>query len=255
MFSTIELPVEAVAQHRWLLRPQIETPVESLRAFTDAFRGFAALGSAGAFVSTEGAAVMQIREQQRLDDHWLSLVVDVTHCDPRYSRVLRNIVYGIGESLESPALEFRIDSAVPRSNIRRFDAEVDEALVADGHFYPGLPPWLGVQVRVEEPPNYASGRRILLRCEDALPTPVVNGLTSLVDLWASVMSVGFPSSEQELVEGQTFILNVTGCQHDDVTYEVLIEEFVAAEAAFLSLVNLLAVGLRHQVRMREVVIE
>ena len=63
----------------------------------------------------------------------------------------------------------------------------------------------------------------------------------MVDLWGSVLVAGYPSSEEELQNGESMILNVEGSQHDELTFEVLVDRFIASEAAFSSLMNLLII--------------
>jgi hypothetical protein len=256
MVSRLAVPSDPTATHRWLLLPHWDVTDEGLDAFLTVFDRFAALGNAGAFVRQDadgGSCSMRIREAHRSADGPLELLVDVAYCDPRYARVLRNVIFGLGEMLASPALEFGIEPATAGSTSRELNAEVDEEEVLAGRFYPDLSSRLSAKIQFLTPPNYRSGRRVWISTATDLTTPLVEDLIRLVELWGSVLMTAFPMSEEQLTNGQTMILNVEGSQHDEVTFEVLVDRFIAAEAAFYSLINLVVLRASRETAVLEAV--
>ena len=252
------LPSNSVGQHRWLLLLRPGNSDESLKAFLTLFARFAALGDAGAFVARDSDVSncsMRIRGQHFWADHSLEVLVDVAYCDPRYARVLRNVVCGMGQILDSPVLEFRVEGEIPSSTDIQIKAEVEPNEIHAGRFYPEVSSRLGTQVQFRKPPNYRSGRRLWVTANSALSVSLVERLTQLVDLWGSLLVVAFPSTEDELLDGETMILNVEGCQHDEVTFEVLIDRFIASEAAFYSLINLVVIGASLDAQVLEATVE
>jgi hypothetical protein len=69
------------------------------------------------------------------------------------------------------------------------------------------------------------------------------------------MVSAYPNTEEDLLNGQSVILNAEGCLHDEFTFEVLIDRFFAAEAAFTSLLNLLIIRSRQDVDLSAAVVE
>lgn len=258
MLSSISLPREPTSQHRWFLRVQPDCLEESFVPFISVFRDFVVLGNAGAFVASDSdgtSCFMRIAREDRLERGVLELFVDVGHCDGRYARILRNIAFGIGEIGKNTVLEFRVEPAIRSPREEQLIAEVDAVEVKARRFYPEVSSRLRAQIQFSQPPNYRSGRRVSLTTADELPGALVEDLTLLVEKWGIVLVVAYPSTEEELREGQTMILNVEGSQHDEVTFEVLIDRFIASEAAFYSLLNLLVIRTSLNTRVLKVVVE
>jgi hypothetical protein len=258
MRSSISIPMDRETQHHWFLRVQPDCSEESLESFISLFREFVVLGNAGAFVVSDSDGTncfMRIDREDRTERGVLELFVDVGHCDGRYARVLRNIAFGMGEIVRTPVLEFRVEPASLSPREEQLVAEVDAAEVKAKRFYPEISSRLMGQILFQQPPNYRSGRRVLLTAADELSVPLVEDLTFLVEKWGAVLVVAYPSTEDELREGQTMILNVEGSQHDEVAFEVLIDRFIASEAAFYSLLNLLVIRASQDTRVLKVIVE
>ncbi len=258
MRSSISLPMDRESQHRWFLRVQPDCPEESFGSFISLLRDFVVLGNAGAFVASDSdgtSCFMRIAREDRTERGVLELFVDVGHCDVRYARILRNIAFGMGEIVENPVLEFRVEPASRSPREEQLVAEVDAAEVEAGRFYPEVSSRLRGQIQFRQPPDNMSGRRVSLTAVDELSVPLVEDLTLLVEKWGTVLVVAYPSTEDELREGQTMILNVEGRQHDEATFEVLIDSFIASEAAFYSLLNLLVIRASLDMQVLKVVVE
>lgn len=258
MRSSIVLPPGPAGRHRWLLRPRPDLPDESIQAFVEVFTRFAALGDAGAFAARDAeAGTLQTRivNEQRWADRSLELIVDVAYCDPRYARVLRNVVYGMGEMLEGAAVEFHVAPETPGPADRSLKPEVDAAAVLADEFYPQLAVLFEPIVRFEEPPTYRAGRRVRLIAERSLSSALVDDLRHLADTWATVLMTGFPAVEDDLLQGQTMILNIESGQHDEVTFEAQVDRFIAADAAMYSLLNLMLTRASRDTRILEAVAE
>lgn len=258
MRSSIVLPSAPVARHRWLLRPRPDASQESTQVFLDTFAQFAVLGSAGAFAAHDvdnRRSAMRILGERRWADGSVEVLVDVVDCDPRYARVLRNVVFGTGEMIGSAALEFHVEPERPGAGDRELQAEVDaDAVLADG-FYPEISVLFAPIVRRDEPSDSLSARRVCVVGQRDLPPPLINDLVQLAGTWGSVLMTGFPVSEDELRNGRTVILNVQGGLHDEITFEVLIDRFVAAEAALDSLMNLVLTRVSLEMAVVEAVVE
>ena len=258
MRSRIELAAAEAAQHRWSVRTGADTPDESLAAFGARLRQFADLGQGGAFASSDSDGTdcsMRVVRETRPEPGLLELFVDVRRCDLRYARPLRNVAYGMGEAAESPVLEFRVESAERGPQVTRLSAEVDHAEVAAGRFYPELSPRLGVRVQKARPVSHRANRRAWLSCAEPLSVELVAELIELTDQWASLLYAGYPKSEADLQDGTSVILNVAGSQHDEVTFEVLVDRFIASDAAFVSLVSLLVIRARRETDVTAAVVE
>ena len=244
MFSHISLPPDLQSQHRWFLRAQTGGEDVSFETFTTLFRNFARLGEAGAFVARNADArncSMHIVREDRIASDAMEFLVDVAYCDDRYARPLRNTVFAYGEILGSRVVEFRVESANRTPTEIEIEAEVNPHDVMAKRFYPEISTRLGVQIQTRVPPSYRSGRRVAFSCSNELSLQFIEDLIQMVDLWGSVLVAGYPSSEEELQNGESMILNVEGSQHDELTFEVLVDRFIASEAAFSSLMNLLII--------------
>ena len=257
MLSTISLAPQPKSQHRWFLRVQPESPHGSIETFVELFKDFAALGDAGAFAAADSDGsncTMRIIKQQK-ERNSVELVVEVAQCDFRYPRPLRNAVFALGEMLESTPVEFRVESLTQSPSNMVIETQVDPAEVLAGRFYPEISIRLGVRVQTRIPPNYRSGRRIWLSGEGALSIQLVKDMIKLADRWASVLAGAYPSSEEELQNGESMVLGAQGCQHDEMTFEVLVDRFIAAEPAFWPLLNLLIIRARRSTVISTVVLE
>lgn len=244
MFSHISLPPDIQSQHRWFLRVQNSGADVSFETFTILLRNFAKLGEAGAFVARNADpknCSMRIVRESRIASDTMEFLVGVACCDPRYARPLRNAVFAYGQILEIPVVEFRVESANLNPAEIGMEAEVNSHDVMSKRFYPEISTKLGVQIQANVPPNYRSGRRVTISCSNELSLQLIEDMIQMVDLWGSVLVAGYPSSEEELQNGESMILNVEGSQHDELTFEVLVDRFIAAEAAFSSLMNLLII--------------
>jgi len=258
MLSTISISPELQSQHRWFLRMQTDNEDASIETFTTLFRSFARLGDAGAFVASGSNGrncVMQIVHEDRVGNDAMEFLVDVANCDQRYARPLRNAVFAFGEILECPIVEFRVDSVSGSHAGTRIEAEVDPNQVMAGDFYPVFSTELGVQIEKTVPSNYRSGRRLSFSCTNELSLQLVEELIELGNLWISVLVCAYPNSEVELQDGETMILNVEGSQHDELTFEVLVDRFIASESAFASFLNLLIIRVNRENVVSKVVLE
>ncbi len=241
MTSTILISTAGESTHRWQAQFESKASDESLATLSDAFRDFSLLGQAGAFpaMGSDGADCrMNIVDGPRIHRRSVTALVQVVQCDPRYTRPLRNAIFSLGEMLEAPLIDLRLEDVRNRSAALK--AEIDEGEVRSGIFYPGISRNLGVEIQRIDPANFLSARRVWLESDRSLSNELVQDLSALVDLWVSILASAYPRNEQELLAGETMILNAEGLQHDDVTFEVFIDRFIAAEAAFNSVVQLLA---------------
>jgi len=245
MRSSLMIPRDSAAEHVWRLRCDPNPEVEALQPFVALFRDFAALGDAGAFASPEsgGAYCRMAVGAIRIAPGLLEAEVDVANCDARYTRLLRNCVFARAETAQVPTSELIVEPGGRSLAVRELRAHVAEPEVVAGTFYPEMPQY---QVRIQKtvPPSYHSGRRVWVEAHKALAVETVNDLIERSILWGSVMVTAYPEQEEDLQTGRTMILNVEPGQHDDFTFEVLIDRFLASEAAFVSLMNLLLVRVR-----------
>jgi hypothetical protein len=239
-----------------MVRCQPGGPPETMTVFSGVLRRFAMLGDAGAFASRSGAMTCAMRVvEEHAESNSVEMLVDVANCDFRYPRPLRNIVFGIGEILHNPVAEFHVEPASLSVASVRIQAEVDANEVIGKTFYPVMQGGLNISIEKLPPANYQSGRRVYVQSYDSLSPATVNDLVQLVDLWGSLMVTAYPNTEEELRNGESFILNVESGQHDEFTFECLIDRFIASESAFTSLLNLLIIRTRQDVRVDTVVVE
>ena len=258
MLSRVLIPAAPVSIHRWRLVAQPGLGQASFDELADVLNGFVDIGNAKAFVARDAdpdRCSMRIREMRRNQADVLECLVDVAFCDQRYARVLRNVIVGMNEILEQPLLEFRVDPETHQASDRDLPTIVEEQEVREGRFYPDVSSRLGIDVDVRSPSSYQSGRRLWLATSRELSPPLVDELTALADQWGSLLMTAFPTDEGALTEGLSMVLNVSGSQHDEVTYEVSVDQFIAAEAAFNPLVNMLALRTRVDVPVIELAIE
>jgi hypothetical protein len=258
MRSSIESAAAGEGLHRWSVRTGADTPEESFAAFGTRLRQFAGLGQRGAFASSDSDGTdcsMRVVRENHPEPGLLEVLVDVRRCDLRYARPLRNMAYGMGEAAESPVLEFRVELADRGQQVIRLSADVDHAEVAAGRFYPELSPRLGVRVQKARPVSHRANRRAWLTCVQTLSVELVTDLIELTDQWGSMLYAGYPMSEADLQDGTSVILNVSGSQHDEVTFEVLLDRFIASDAAFVSLLSLLVIRARRETDVTSAVVE
>ncbi len=243
-------------RYRWNVRLQPDSSPRHTEALASLLREFTQLGDAGAFISTSvgTGCVMKIVEEH-IDDGLVEALVHIEQCDLRYGRPLRNIVFGLGEILRNSIVEVRIGPASPDSLGRTTQMQVDTAEVLKGTFYPEVPPGFATRIQKLPPVDYHSGRRLQLQYQDKLPMETAHGLVQLVRRWGATMVSAYPNTEEDLLNGQSVILNAEGCLHDEFTFEVLIDRFFAAEAAFTSLLNLLIIRSRQDVDLSAAVVE
>lgn len=241
----VSVPQGPANRHLWRIRLPPESHVESFHAFAALLRNFAELASRGAFASSGEAAWMSRarieREHIEFDEGSIEAIVHIEECDPRYGRPLRNIIFGIGEVMEVRPIEFGIEPADHADNTVELVVEIDPGEVGAGLFYPTFSAPPGLSIARNRRGDRTSQRTVSFYFRDSLAAHSVREMSELVDQWATILDVGYATSEEDLEEGRSFFLNAIGSQHDDHTFVVHIGEFNAAEDAMTPLINLLMV--------------
>jgi hypothetical protein len=162
---------------------------------------------------------------------------ELTACDLRYARVLRNNLYAF-EQLEEVSLSVQVEQS-PRATSRYLLA-VDEAAVEREEFYPAAPTKLPFAYETEDSDRGDKGRRVVLEFASPIDGTLEAEIVALLRLWERVVGQGYPSSEEALRAGEYGVMGISGGVFDEFSYEIGVEIFWSPEAAWYPLLKLLA---------------
>jgi hypothetical protein len=131
---------------------------------------------------------------------------------------------------------------------------VDSDAVERGTFYAGRRARYPFGLRDDDPVRLDQNRRVLVEYPVSVDESIEDALSKVIVQWEKLAAFGYPVDEAALVEGRCGILAVESAVFDEVTYEIAVQTFASAEAAWTPLLNLLAWMPEH-VRCASVVIE
>jgi hypothetical protein len=238
MHADALLDTASGVRHEWTVTPRgASTAVELTIA--EIGRDFADSMARGAFGAIPGARpVCALADQDpTLRGEHVRWRYDVESCDVRYARTLRNCLFAV-EQIEE--LQMTLRAVQSRPTTASLGLTVDAEAVERGDFYSRRLASYPFEVRDEDTLRADKNRRVLVEYPVALDDAVEAALADVVARWRRIAEFGYPSSEAALTGGDCGILGIQGAVFDEMTYEITTEAFASSEAAWTSLLGLLA---------------
>lgn len=253
MPGNLNVPLADDVPHRWSLRFAPPVSQNDIRALIDRLGNFAELAQRGGFAKSMASCAMQV-ERHAVEDRYAFATAHVENCDERYARVLRYYLESNAVSLGIDIEEFTIYPETVGVPVVKLSSDAQEESVTSGKFYPSKIAAIDNIVRQARTDDFRS-RHILFDLSVEPPADQINLIGHLVDTWANVALGAYPLSEEGFREGTEYMLNAQGSQHDELTYEVLVEEFFCAEAALNPIINIIGLELVRSNNLRLIRIE
>jgi len=190
----------------------------------------------GAYVTRAAAprdAAFSIVNEQ-VGDFAIAWECEARATDWRVAQIVRNVLVMFTQ-VHHPVSLFSIVSA-ERSACRRTLPPLGGGPVDAS--YPGLSAAVRIPVVKSAPRKFKDGRRAVIEFVEPLSDQGLGRTIELVETWGNASFGAYGSSEGEIWNGESAILDVTADVLDDWSVEVAIERFGAPEAAWASLINL-----------------
>lgn len=220
--------------HTWTVKPDPFSP-EAIHDLSVIFEDFGIALDRGAFADGTGSS--SCRAEQRQERDALRVSFALTSVDVRYARVLRNQLHGF-EQIHQVMLDVRAEQVPPARQPLRL--EVDEGEVDRKVFYPSVLPKLPFQLELVDSNRGDQNRRLLLEFAAPVDVDTERALTEAVLYWSRFAEFGYAPNEQDMRDGRYGILDIAGAMFDEVSYDVTVATFLAPEAAWSSLLNMVA---------------
>jgi hypothetical protein len=220
--------------HTWNVKPDPASP-EAFHDLSVLFEDFAMALDRGAFA--DGTAPSSSVFQQRVAAGELVVSFELSAVDIRYARVLRNHLYAF-EQVNQVLLDVRAEQT-PRARVP-LALEVDAGEVERDASYPSVLPRLPFRVDLFDSNRPDQNRRILFEFAAPLDVATERALAEAALCWSRFAEFGYAPSEQDMQDGRYGILDAVGAMHDELSYDVTVGTFLAPEAAWSSLLNMVA---------------
>jgi hypothetical protein len=220
--------------HTWIIKPEPASP-EAFHDLSVLCEDFALALDRGAFADGTGQPSCTL--EQRVQGDQLVVRFDLVSVAVRYARVLRNHLYGFEQVYELP-LDVEATQTPPAR--QPLALEVDEAEVEQETFYPASLPQLPFRLDLLDTNRPDQNRRVLFEFAAPLDVSTEQALAEAVLCWSRFAEFGYAPSETELKAGKYGIFEVVGSMFDAASYDVTVATFLAPEAAWASLLNMVA---------------
>jgi hypothetical protein len=165
-------------------------------------------------------------------------VVRTRGVDPRGFRVICNAILAFSQVVH-PIRRISIHPAGFTSEAGR---SIFQPVTASSQksVYPAVSTHLGFEVRMVPPGSYRHERRSVVDFASVPAESVIDTVVQLADLWSGVAFGGYPVEQDDVITGNCAIFNVLAQPFDDRAVEIVVGNFGGSEAAWASLINLMA---------------
>jgi hypothetical protein len=161
-------------------------------------------------------------------------ILAITACDPRVVRVIGYAVLALSAVVQ-PIRRVVVQPAEFAGADRRTFMPVTAA--NQKQVYPAPASVLNFQVIRQRPVSFRHGRRCVAEFARPLTQEQVAVISDICDCWTRVAFGAYPVEQEDLATGNGAIFNASTQQFDDLSMEIVVDDFGGSEAAWAPLLN------------------